>query len=565
MRTMHSRLGWTSALMLAAALTLHAQGRGGGAWTTVGGDAQRTASVRTDPKISIASMQKPGFQFLWKRKLDSGQLTQPLLLPNIIAYKGFKALAFVGSASGSVYSIDYELNRMFWEQKLKTSAAAPAASACSSGLPAITKATQVAPVVGGVRGGGGGNRGAGAAGVQALPGAPAGAPGAPAGAPVAPAGAPGGPGGERGAGAPGGGQGGGGRGRGPAGPQIAGGRGGGDNVFAISTGGMVHVMNPQIGTDQIPPVKFLPANANVVGSVLIDNVLYAATTGNCGGAANGVWAVDLVSDTKAVTMYDTKGAAVAGSAVPTSGTDGTLYVSTGAGDSPVANAVVSLASKTLAQKDWFSAGASPFTSNPVVFQYKGKDLIVAANTDGRLYVLDSASLGGADHKTALHQTSRFSSGASGKTGLATWLDAAGTRWVVATSSGVVHVDTRVAMANGAVTKGTLVAFTLVDQNGAPTLQPQWVSRDLASPVTPAVVNGVVFALASGEAAGGTTAQRATPAVLYALDAATGKELWTSGTTITSSVRGVGPSAGDSQVYVVTSDGTLYAFGMPAER
>jgi outer membrane protein assembly factor BamB len=53
--------------------------------------------------------------------------------------------------------------------------------------------------------------------------------------------------------------------------------------------------------------------------------------------------------------------------------------------------------------------------------------------------------------------------------------------------------------------------------------------------------------------------------LYALDGSTGKELWTSGSTIASFVQGVGPSAGDSQVYVVTYDGTLYAFGMPAER
>ena len=54
-------------------------------------------------------------------------------------------------------------------------------------------------------------------------------------------------------------------------------------------------------------------------------------------------------------------------------------------------------------------------------------------------------------------------------------------------------------------------------------------------------------------------------MLYALDAATGKELWNSGTSITSPVFGVGPSGGDSQVYVVTHDGTLYAFGMPMER
>jgi len=502
---MKSRLGLIGAVVIAAAVAVSAQGRGGGAWTTVGGDAQRTSFVRADPKISLAAMQSPGFQFLWKRKLDNDRLTQPLLLPNIIAYKGFKALAFVGSASGQVYSIDYDLNRMFWQQKLATSA--PKAAACSSGLPVLTKSTPLTPPVG--RGGGGG----------------------------------------------------GGRGRGATGPQIANGRGGNDNVFAISTGGMVHVMNPQIGTDQVPPVKLLPPNANVAGSILVDTTLYAATTGNCSGVANGVWSVDLASEAKVVQSYDTKGATIAGTVPPAFGTDGTLYIATGAGKSEVANAVVSLDQKTLTQKDWF-ATTTPFTSNPVVFQYKNKDLIVAANKDGRLYVLDSASLGGTDHKTPLHKSSQVSAALEDPSGLASWLDSAGTRWIVASVGGPLQAETKVAMANGTVTAGTLVAFTVVDQNDAPTLQPQWTSRDLASPVTPVVVNGVVFALASGEAKG---RGRASNAVLYALDAATGKELWTSGTTITSPVRGVGPSAGDSQVYVAASDGTLYVFGMPMER
>jgi outer membrane protein assembly factor BamB len=153
----------------------------------------------------------------------------------------------------------------------------------------------------------------------------------------------------------------------------------------------------------------------------------------------------------------------------------------------------------------------------------------------------------------LHKSTRFSTGVTGVTGLSTWQDQAGTRWIIATVNGSVAPDTKFAMSNGPAAKGALVAFTVVDQNDVPTLQPQWVSRDLASPVTPAVVNGVVFALASS------------PAVLYALDGATGKELWTSGNTITTPVLGIGPSAGDSQVYVVTGDGTLYTFGMPAER
>jgi outer membrane protein assembly factor BamB len=184
-------------------------------------------------------------------------------------------------------------------------------------------------------------------------------------------------------------------------------------------------------------------------------------------------------------------------------------------------------------------------------------------------MLDSASLGGADHRTPLSKSAAAIGGTPETVGLATWQDPAGTRWIFATSAGAPRADTKFAMNNGAVSKGAVLAFTVVDANGAPSLSPQWVSRDLVSPVTPAVVNGVVFALASGESMDkGTAAQRAkksTPAVLYALDGATGKELWSSGTTITSFTHGVGPSAGDGQVYVVTYDGTLYAFGMPMER
>jgi hypothetical protein len=473
---------------------------------------------------------------------------------------------FVGGSSDVVYSIDYDLNREFWQQKLSTASKVAGTAACPGGLTAITRVTPLAPAAPGA---GRGGRGPGA------PAAPGGAPAAPGGAPAAPGAAPAAPGAARGAGGGGGGFGGGGR-----GPQIANGRGGNDNVFAISSGGMIHVMNPQIGTDQIPPVKFLNPNATVAGSVLVDNFIYAATTGNCGGNANGVYAVNLASEpgtvvsgdaketSKTVVSWDAKGASIAGNTAPTFGTDGTIYVATGGGSSPVANAVVSLESKTLNQKDWFSAG-TPFVSHPVVFQYEGKDLVVAANADGRLYVLDSTSIGGTDHKTPVSRSTPVIGGTPETVGLATWQDAAGTRWLLATSGGPARADTKFAMNNGAVSKGALIAFTVVDENGVPSLAPQWASRDLVSPVTPAVVNGVVFALASGESMDkGTAAQRAkksSPAVLYALDGATGKELWTSGTTITSFVHGVGPSAGDGQVYVVTYDGTLYAFGVPVER
>ena len=58
--------------------------------------------------------------------------------------------------------------------------------------------------------------------------------------------------------------------------------------------------------------------------------------------------------------------------------------------------------------------------------------------------------------------------------------------------------------------------------------------------------------------------RSTPAVLYALDGATGQQLWSSRTTMTSFARG-GLSAAAGQVYVVTYDNHLYAFGIPMEH
>jgi outer membrane protein assembly factor BamB len=83
-----------------------------------------------------------------------------------------------------------------------------------------------------------------------------------------------------------------------------------------------------------------------------------------------------------------------------------------------------------------------------------------------------------------------------------------------------------------------------------------------------IVNGVVFAVSSGEAKGSDAkaiAQRSGKAVLYALDGRTGKELWNSGSTITSFVHSGGLSAVGSQLYLSTYDGTLYAFGFPIEH
>lgn len=330
---------------------------------------------------------------------------------------------------------------------------------------------------------------------------------------------------------------------------------------------MVHALNPQTGEDLNPPAQFTGGAARLSGAVFIDNVVYAAVVETCGSVSSGVYAINLTDNTNTVTSWDARGARIAGALGPAFGADGTLYVATGAsaGDATFANAIVALDPRTLTAKNWFTATA-PFTSSPVVFVHGNRTLVAASNADGSLYVLDAASLGGADNKSPLaksplikspqfSQARDFSAGA-----ITTWEDA-GTRWIAAATGGPLAGTAKFAQANGAVTGGAVIAFRLTGDGAAPALEPAWSSRDIARPGAPIVVNGVVFA-ASGAAMGPGGRGRS---VLYALDSATGKELWNSGSAMSSYVPGVPPSAGDGQVYVVTADGTLYAFGIPLEH
>jgi outer membrane protein assembly factor BamB len=335
-------------------------------------------------------------------------------------------------------------------------------------------------------------------------------------------------------------------------------------VYALSGDGMFHSMHLSNGAEYEQPVKFLPPNANANGLIVIDNVAYVVTEGNCGGAANGVWALDLVS--KQVTSWK---ANVVGIAGPAFGGDGTLYVATGnGGESP--NSLVALDPKTLSVKGWYTAGAHEFSSSPVLFEYKGKTLIAVTTKDGRVHLLDSANLGGADHQTALYTTPATSKAGSTSPGaLASWQDASGARWILAPVMGSQAADLGF---TSAATNGAVVAWKVVDQSGAPTLQPAWASRDLVSPLPPTVINGVVFVTSSGEfrtddskMTAAERARRSSRAVLYALDGETGKELWNSGATIASFTRGVALSGGVGQIYLTTHDGVIYTFGFPMEH
>ena len=108
-----------------------------------------------------------------------------------------------------------------------------------------------------------------------------------------------------------------------------------------------------------------------------------------------------------------------------------------------------------------------------------------------------------------------------------------------------------------------MALKLAAAGGGLSLEPGWVSHDLASPATPLVVNGVVFALATG--AGNTASARGSAAVLHAYDGASGKRLWNSAKAMTTPASPGSMWSGLGQIYIGLRDGTLHAFGFSDER
>jgi hypothetical protein len=138
-----------------------------------------------------------------------------------------------------------------------------------------------------------------------------------------------------------------------------------------------------------------------------------------------------------------------------------------------------------------------------------------------------------------------------KSSLASWEDAKGTHW------------------NYAAGPAGIRAYTLSGDAGHPQLTLAWTAPTISAPQQPAVANGILFVLASGVFTGQTSsaqeiASKSTHATLYALDAVTGKELYSSGNAITSFSYSSGLAVANGHVCFGTWDNQLYCFGLPLE-
>ncbi|HEY1946278.1 MAG TPA: hypothetical protein VGG97_04680 [Bryobacteraceae bacterium] len=512
-------------------------------WPSQGGNPQRDGWAKYEKGFTKQNVG--GLQLLYTYQADNqakglNALTAPLVNGLLITYRGFKEMLVFGGSSDTVYSVDADLNRLIWKTQLPVKAQASGeekhADSCPGGL------TAALAMPGSSTASGRGN------GFRRVP------------VPVTPAGAlplkplppvtlppsviP------------------------PKPGLLATGFGRPGAFLAVGSDGSLHVLNTSTGADRVPPIPFLPAGANVSSLNISNDTVYAATSGDCGGNPNALYAADLSSDTPKIASFLTNGAGPAGTLGTAIDKNGTVYaqISSGRGELAGAynNSVVALTSKTLAEKDYFTPeskqNAVASGATPMVFDWKGKELLLAAGGDGSLYLLNPASLGGADHHQPLSKTDPVANGFRG--GFASWEDTAtGTRWVYASLGGPALSSAHFPAENGKAAHGSVLAFTVQEQSGHPALVPAWISRDMIAPAPVVIANGIVFALAGGD----SNNKKNSHAVLYALDAATGKELYSSQSLIRSFSHNGGLAIANRRIYFTTHDNAVYCFGFFADQ
>jgi putative pyrroloquinoline-quinone-binding quinoprotein len=376
-------------------------------------------------------------------------------------------------------------------------------------------------------------------------------------------------------------------------------------VYAVSWDGRLRQVNLADGQDVAPPEKFMPPNGKPYALNLVDGVIYTASAQGCGGVQNAFYSFDLTTRKASVFLpaggglWGRRGAAVSPEGVAYLGTgDATFNPAT----KSLGNAIVGVkldANKQLQLVDYYGPPNANWlfrrdldvNVTPISLDYRGRKFLVGSSKECRLWLLDRDALGGDDHRTSLHTTPLLCNDAQAFDGkgvwgaMAAWQDAGGTQWLLVPFWGEVSKTFRAPVEHSRPTGGGVAAYRLEEKAGKWQLTPAWLSRDMDLAEEVVIAGGVAFAYAAGEDATQTVqdaawnepgggrygggldsgAPRRIPrsryATLHALDALTGKELWSSGKQITSWNHFSGLTVANGRAYVATFDGMLYCFGV----
>jgi outer membrane protein assembly factor BamB len=496
----------------------------GADWLTDGGNSQRTAWQKDEKIFNLDNVKN--MKLLWKLHLDNEprqmhSLFPPLIIEHANTPAGVKQIAIDAGVSDNIYAIDVETGQLLWKKHFVSNWTPPPNGGRGGGIlcPGGITATPV----------------------------------------IAPTSTP-----------------------------------GKYTIYAASWDGMLHQLNAGDGEDVAPPSKFMPPNGKPYALNLWNNVIYTHTAQGCGGNPNMVYTYDLA--TKKVGTWGPAGGGMWGRTGPAISADGTMYTGTGDGrwdpeNGIYGNGIIGVKqnpdTKALELADYFGPSNAEWLVKrdldmqvtPVIFNYKGRELMVDAGKECRMFLMDTKSIGGDDHRTPLYRSPLLcnedvnfaSAGIWGS--LASWEDAKGTRWVLTNIWGPKHSQFKAPIEHGVVKDGAIVAFKVEEKNGSLQLVPAWISRDMNRAEPPVIANGIIFAYGNGEDTEQAyedvglddVANRRIPgsthAVLYALDAQTGKELWSSGDQIKSWNHWSGLSIANGRVYIGTFDSNLYCFGI----
>jgi outer membrane protein assembly factor BamB len=496
----------------------------GADWLTDGGNSQRTAWQKDEKILGLESVKS--MKLLWKLKLDNEprqmhSLFPPLIVGSVNTPNGPKQIAIETGVSDNLWAIDVETGKVIWKKHFDSTWNAAAGGGRGGGIlcPGGITAT---PTIG----------------TTSTPGK--------------------------------------------------------YTIYAASWDGRLHQLNVADGEDVAAPSKFMPPNGKPYALNLFNNILYTHTAQGCGGNPNIAYTYDLA--TNKVGTWGPAGGGMWGRTGPAISANGTMYTGTGDGrwdpeNGLYGNGLVGLRpdpkTGVLNLEDYYGPSNAEWLVKrdldmqvtPAIFNYKGRELMVDAGKECRVYLMDTKSIGGDDHRTPMYRSPLLCNeevnfaGAGIWGSMASWEDAKGTRWVLTPIWGPKHSQFKAPIENGTVKDGAIVAFKVEEKNGKMQLTPAWISRDMNRAEPPVIANGVIYAYGNGEDTDQATADvglediaekripGSTHAVLYALDAQTGKELWSSGDQITSWNHWSGLSIANGRVYIATFDSNLYCFGI----
>ncbi len=524
-----------STLLLAAALTLSCGVGWGVDYLTEGVDAARTGWLRGEKVFNLQNVG--GMKLLWKTKLDSQTREMHNLFPPVIAEDvptaaGPKEIAIVAGISDDLFGLDAKTGEQLWHTKYQSSYvpppnARPAGTLCPGGQTAM-----------------------------------------------------------------------------PA--LVRGDRPGDYVLYAVGWDGRLRRINPADGKLLSEPENWLPPNAKPYALNINKGVVYTSVSQGCGGVAFTFFSYDLA--TKKSSLFVPTGGGLWGRRGVAVSPQDVGYMGTGDGEynpenGHFGNGLVGLklnAGKELRLEDYFAPPNADWlfkrdldiNVTPVAFDYKGRHLLIGTSKECRVWLLDRDELGGDDHRTALYNTplicnTEANYAAEGVWGaMSAWQDDKGQQWITVPFYGPVAKNFHAPIEHSRPEHGGIATFKVIENAGKWSLQPAWISEDMDNAETAIIANGVMFTYASGEDARQaridqawneppppppanlpTSLQSATRipggrhATLYALDAATGKTLWSSGSQIPMWNHFSGISVANGRAYIPTFDGYVYAFGV----